>query len=157
MLLSDASSMLFTYMLTQSPMLSLRMRRAAATKPDIDMALNIAGSQARGIIKVLSKIHAQLRGERTGMRYAVTLSFSRRRSCCYLPPSRHHLLLRHRAHFVAEVLSLRLVRREVVGEAIVVAPEEDFLLVVEGREVVADARVCDVCIPRSDLRPCVQV
>ena len=65
MLLSDASSMLFTYMPTQSPMLSLRMRRAAATKPDIDMALNIAGSQARGIIKDSHKI------ERRAYRYAV--------------------------------------------------------------------------------------
>jgi hypothetical protein len=81
---------------------------------------------------------------------------SRRWSCRYLKLPRHALLHRHRAPDAAPEVSPRSIDREVVGEAVVVAPDEDILPEPEDRDVAAHGGVVEACLPWSDLRPSCQ-
>jgi hypothetical protein len=102
--------------------------------------------------------HSHLRQARTGI--AVCRSrlhccpVASRFSCCYLQPPvppRHRLLHRHRAPVAAPEVSPRSIDMELVGEVVVVAPQENVLVEPEDRDVAAHGGVAKACIPWSDL------
>jgi hypothetical protein len=124
--------------------------------------VNVHRGMYAGVLDVT--IHSHLR--KGTYRYCgmqITLSLlsrrarhSRRWSCCYLQPPRHALLHRHRAPDGAPEVSPSSIDREVVGEAVVVAPDEDVLPEPEDRDIAAHGGVVEACLPWSDLRPSCQ-